>query len=202
MLRLIASSALTLLLGACAGSGMDKAECLAADWRAIGYEDGSRGLSGTGKACADHGVTPDFAAYMDGQRQGITVFCRPQNGYRLGTGGYRYRGVCPADLEGPFLAAHADGMGLYNRRVAVDRLRSLINRKHNRSNTVERLIAKKTAALVSPLTPPPQRLTLGVELKQLTEERIEIDREIGRLEIDLAHAEQDYRGYSESIAHR
>ncbi len=58
--------AIFFTLAGCA-SGMDSAECVTADWRAIGYEDGSQGR-GTGafaarrKACADHGVTPKFEA--------------------------------------------------------------------------------------------------------------------------------------------
>jgi hypothetical protein len=186
---------------------MDQAECRTADWRAIGYEDGSQGRRATAlgerrRNCAGHGVTPDFAAYMDGHGQGIAEFCRPQNGYRLGTSGYRYGGMCPAGLEDAFLAAHADGFGLYQRRATVKRLSKLIARKRNRSKTIEHLMARKTAALVSPATLPSQRFTIGIELKQLTEERVEIERLIGQLETDLAQARQDYRVYHESLAHR
>jgi hypothetical protein len=186
---------------------MDKAECRTADWRSVGYEDGRKGLSETAlgshrKACADHGVTPDFTAYMDGHGRGIAQFCRPQNGYRLGTNGYRYGGVCPAALEAAFLDAHADGFGLYKRRATVNRLRKRINRKHNRSKTIERLLANKTASLISHRTLPSQRLTIGVEIKQLTEERFQIERSIEELEIDLEQARRDYQGYSESLARR
>jgi len=207
MIRLIAFCAVALVLGGCGGARMDQAECRTADWRAVGYEDGSQGrraaaLGERRKNCAGHGVTPDFAAYMDGHGQGIAEFCRPRNGYRLGTSGYRYGGVCPADLEDAFLAAHADGFGLYQRRATVKRLSKMINRKHNRTKTIERLMAEKTAALVSFKIPPAQRFTIGVELKQLTEERVEIERSISQLETDLAQARQDYRFYQESVAHR
>ena len=207
MLRLITSCAFALVLSGCAGAGMDQAQCRTADWRAIGYEDGSQGRSGTAlgkrrKNCAGHGVTPNFAAYMEGHGHGIAEFCRPQNGYRLGTRGYRYGGVCPAALEDTFLAAHADGLGLHQRRATVNRLRKRITRKHRRSKTIERLMAKKTTALVLSQTPPSKRLILGVELKQLTEERIEIEWSIGQLQIDLEQAQHDYRGYRESLARR
>jgi hypothetical protein len=207
MLRLITSCALALILAGCAGKAMDQAQCGTADWRAIGYEDGSQGRGATAlgqrrKACADHGVTPNFEAYMAGHGRGIAAFCRPQNGYRLGTRGYRYGGMCPADLEGAFLDAHADGLGLYQRRATVNRLRKRINRNHNRSKKIERQMAKKTASLVSRQIPPSLKLTIGVELKQLTEERIAIERSISQLENDLRRARQDYRGYSDSLAHR
>ena len=207
MFQRVLTPVLALLIGGCANSGMDLAQCKTADWRAIGYEDGSRGRSGNAigthrRDCASHGVTPDFAAYMDGHGQGIVEFCNPQNGYRVGTRGYRYTGICPKNLEAPFLAAHADGLGLYQRRTTVNRLRKQISRKSRRSQQIERTMAKKTSELVSPLTLPSQRLLIGVELKQLTEERIEIERVIGDLQVDLDQALHDYRGYQDSIANR
>jgi hypothetical protein len=207
MWRILTSGAFALILGGCASNGMDQAQCHTADWRAVGYEDGSKGLGGTAigghrKNCAAHGVTPNFASYMDGHGQGIAEFCRPQNGYRLGTRGYRYGGICPAKLEGVFLEAHADGLGLYQCRVTVSRLNRQITRKHRRSKKIERLMAQKTTALVSYKTPPSQRLHIGVELKQLTEERINIERSISDLHIDLERAQQDYDGYRDSLAQR
>ena len=194
-----------LVLNAC--TGMDAAECRTADWRAVGYEDGVQGRSpahlGERRTdCAGHGVTPDFQAYMDGHSQGIALFCRPQNGYQLGNRGYRYDGVCPAGLEDTFLAAYADGYGLYQRRATINRLSSQIAHKHKRSKAIERSMAEKTTALVSPQTSPSQRLTIGVDLKQLTEERIAIERTIGELESDLAQAELDYEIYRDNLARR
>ena len=45
MVRLITTGALVLMLGGCAGLAVDLAQCRTADWRAIGYEDGSQGRS-------------------------------------------------------------------------------------------------------------------------------------------------------------
>ena len=60
-------------LSGCAS--MNAEECAATDWTAIGYEDGSRGytadrFSNHRNACAKHGITPDFQAYMNGRSQG------------------------------------------------------------------------------------------------------------------------------------
>jgi hypothetical protein len=167
MLRHIAPCALALALAGCTASGLSQAECHTADWRAIGYEDGSQGkntaaLGEYRQDCAEHGVTPNFEAYMDGHSSGVALFCRPQNGFQLGARGYRYGGVCPADLEQTFLTAHADGLGLHERRTAIDRLNKQINRKYRRSQKTEKLMAEKTAALISPQTLAPQRLTIGV----------------------------------------
>lgn len=192
-------------LSGCAS--MDQAECRTADWRAIGYEDGSQGrpesyLGERRKACADHGVTPDFESYMDGRHAGIAGFCRPQNGYRLGERGHRYSGVCPSELEPAFLAAHADGFGLYQRRAAIERLRKQLRRTASRSNEIERLIAEKTALLVSPTASVQNRVALGVEIKQLADEKVDVAKAIDRLEHDYALAESDYLAYQRGLAGR
>ena len=59
-----------LLVGFASLSGcatMSGDECMTSDWSAIGYEDGANvhtteRLAKHRKACAKHGVTPDFAA--------------------------------------------------------------------------------------------------------------------------------------------
>ena len=48
------------------------------------------------KSCADHGITADFDAYFAGRAEGLSHFCSPYNGYRLGAQGYQYSGICPA----------------------------------------------------------------------------------------------------------
>ena len=87
---------------------MSTEECLTADWRAIGYEDGAQGqnpdyFGERRKACAEHGITADFDAYLVGRAEGLALFCRPPNGYRLGVRDYNYSGVCPVELEDAFL---------------------------------------------------------------------------------------------------
>ena len=49
-----------LLLGGCATGRMTEAECHVADWRAVGFEDGSQGLGADHigvhrRSCAEHG---------------------------------------------------------------------------------------------------------------------------------------------------
>ena len=106
-------------------------ECLNADWRAIGYEDGVAGrsmdrLGDHRSACAEVGVTPDFAAYQTGHRDGVRAFCHPANAYRLGRGGYAYTGICPGDLEPAFLDALGEGLFIYQLESDVDAVASEI----------------------------------------------------------------------------
>src|SRR3990167_8939124 len=92
IMRRIALLLFSLLLAGCAG-GMSKKECLYADWRAIGYEDGAQGrdASAIGSrrvACADKAkVTPDMEAYLSGREKGLDQFCRPANGFDYGSRG-------------------------------------------------------------------------------------------------------------------
>jgi hypothetical protein len=186
---------------------MGEAECQTADWRAIGYEDGAQGYSaesfgGRRKACAEHGVTAKFDGYLAGHAEGLARFCRPQNGYQLGTRGYRYTGICPVHLEGAFLAAHADGYGLYERRAAVNRIGKRLSYSKRRASEIEYLVVEKTTLMLSPTLLGPERALIAVELKQLVEEKTEIERSIPQLEVDHAEAQRDYEAYRNSIANR
>lgn len=204
-MRWFIGTLLLLALSACAG--MDEAECRTADWRAIGYEDGAQGqgpaqFGERRKACADHGIAANFDAYSFGRSEGLSQFCRPNNGYRLGTQGYRYSGVCPAALEQAFLRAHADGYGLYKRQTALKRIQNRIRHSRKRVKEIERQIAERTARLVSSDTLGPERATIAVELKQLAQEEVQLNETIRRLERDQAQAEFEYERYQDHMASR
>ncbi len=114
-----------LVLTACAS--LSEEECLAADWYAIGVEDGSRGqpLSRLGthrKACADYGVAPDAERYAQGRMRGLESFCTRERGYYQGERGYSYSGVCPAHLEGPFMQGYLAGQEVYRTKKEIRRL--------------------------------------------------------------------------------
>ena len=194
-----------LLIVLCGCAGMDAKECRTADWRAIGYEDGVQGQSaayfGTRrKACAEHGITADFDAYLAGRAEGVAHFCRPQNGYNLGVNGQPYSGVCPIELEEAFLAAHADGYGLYERGAALNRIRKTLHHSQERAQEIEYLLAETTALLISPDLEATERARVAIELKQLTEEKINVERSIDQLEHDYVAAELEYEDYHRHIA--
>lgn len=204
MLRILATT-LLFALGGCAN--MDSAECRAADWRAIGYEDGAQGQSPDyfgkrRKACADHGVTADFEAYLAGRDEGVAYFCRPRNGYSLGARGYRYSGVCPATLEGAFVAAHAEGYGLYERQAALTRIRKRLHHSKERAKEIEYILAEKTVLLVSSDVEVTDRAAIAIDLKQLAEEMAEVEISIRQLEHDYAVAEREYEDYRNHMTHQ
>jgi hypothetical protein len=186
---------------------MDAGECRTADWRAIGFEDGAEGRSvaqfgDRRKACAEHGVTADFDAYLAGRVEGLGHYCRPVNGYRLGAEGQPYTGVCPVELDAAFQAAHADGHGLWERRARLERVRSELRRSRARAREIEQLLAERTARLIAPELDAPERATIAVELKQLTEDRLDLERAIDRLEQDQVAVETDYEDYRRRLAQR
>ena len=118
--RVSAMTMLGLLLAACSSSTMNRDECMAVDWRTVGYEDGVAGRAGDRigehrKACAEYGVTPNLAAYQAGRAEGLREYCQPHNGYRYGAEGRAYYGACPADLAQPFVEAYDAGHELYVR---------------------------------------------------------------------------------------
>ena len=193
-------------LGGCASMSSD--ECVTGDWEAIGYEDGARGyttaqLSERRKACAKHGVTPDFAAYQSGREQGLVEYCTPGRGFDVGSRGGRYNGVCGANLEADFLDAYNAGYHLYTLQSNVNRTNSAI---HSRQNEVERIedeMREKEAALISQETTTEERVLLLVDLKDLSERIGQLEAEIqdlyeqrARHQVELEHyqvAVIDYR---------
>lgn len=115
---------------------MNKDECLSADWRNVGYEDGLRGdartrLGDHRKACAEYRVTPDGDAYYRGYDQGIRGYCTPQKGRELGEQGMYYHQVCPPDLEPAFVAQFEYGKALYQSRQDMEATKREIEKKEN-----------------------------------------------------------------------
>jgi hypothetical protein len=204
--RFAVSIALFLLAG-CAGSGMSEVECRSADWRGIGFEDGARGLAPEAirthrMACGEHGVAPSLDDYLAGHAEGLERYCQPRNGWLLGESGQYYAGICPEELEDPFLTAYEDAYGLYERRTRVQNVRHRLHQKQSRAQQIERLVVDKTARLVSADLEPAGRAALVVDLKHLAEERVAADAAIQELEHDLADAEDDYDHYRSAVANR
>ncbi len=198
MKRFAITTALALSLTACAG--MSAKECNVADWQAIGFEDGVRGVTPAGfsthrKACAAHGIAANFGDYKKGHDEGIAQFCRPQNGYSQGTSGRAYQGVCPDHLESAFVTAHLEGFTLYQKRSEMQRIANELDAARERSKVIEHEIVETTAALAAPGIPPVERANLAVEIKHLTEEKIEVERAIPELEFAYEEAERDYTAF-------
>jgi len=192
-------------LGGCATPGMNEAECRTADWRAVGFEDGARGTDASAfgahrRACAEHGVSPGFDAYLAGHAEGLERFCRPENGARLGASGHRYGGVCPAHLEDAFVEAYAASFALYEHEQRIAQIDRLLTAKRQRVRAIEVLLVEQTAHLVAPHVPPAERASTLVSLKQLREEQTALQAAIHQLEHERVDAVRDYERHRAQLA--
>jgi len=173
------------MLGGCA-SGMDKDQCVAADWRTIGYEDGLHGLPadriGVHRAeCAKHHVTPNLVAYSEGREHGLHEYCQPKNGFRAGLSGYGYANVCSGVAEAAFVGSYRYGRQIHEARTE---LRSTQARLHSAREGVARAdtaIVNVTAELVQPRVSSDRRAWLASELVRLTQERTDLVARIDQL---------------------
>lgn len=207
--------ALLLAIFIVAGCGPSKEErdqrqtaaCQATDWWALGFEDGVKGLRADyfGKyrrKCAPYGVTAEISPYLSGRDEGLLEYCTPRGGYLTGAEGRKYANVCPPGLERAFLDARKDGQGLRKRRAAVDNAASRLSQARQRADDLELIIADKSTAMISPGTLLADRINIGIQIKQLTQEKIDLERSTPRMEADLGAAQSELDDYHDSISGR
>jgi hypothetical protein len=181
-----------LTLAGCAT--LDKNECLNADWQTIGFEDGAKGYAATRirshrKACAKHGVAPDFETYEAGRLKGLEQWCKPRNGYYLGVRGERYNGVCPDYLVPAFVEALNLGRALYEYEKQVKKHESELRKMNAALETMDEDILALEDEMVSDGVSPRRRLKLLDEIRMLEDDRSLQVNDIAEME----HALNDMR---------
>jgi hypothetical protein len=178
-----AGHALILICLAAVGCAtMDKDECLVADWRLIGFQDGVQGKSAAAvgtyrKDCADYHVVPDLDAYQAGRRDGLQQYCVPPNGYRLGNAGRAFKAVCPAATERAFRAAYNTGRDIYLARSRVNKTHSQIQQKQQ---AIQSLEADRQDRLMS-----------MVQRGATSEQRVQMLYDVASIEKDIRSANAD-----------
>lgn len=201
----LAASLLAMAAAGC--SGMSKEECLYADWRAIGYEDGAAGrpvsaVSSRRATCAKKaGVTVDMVSYQAGRGDGLRTYCQPSRAFSEGSRGAYYHGVCTGPEEFEFTAAYQAGHQLYALRQTVAGISSDIQRAHNDLDRVAHDIDHTQGALISPGVPVPERVQLLADLKNLSEEKGNIETALIALNRDHVRAQEDLRAYEAELAY-
>lgn len=201
MLRTGAAMVLVALSG-CAS--MNRDECLTVDWRTVGFEDGAAGYSGDRigqhrKACAKHGVTPDLAAYQAGREAGLREYCVPVNGFRLGSQGGSYSGMCPADLEPSFADAYESGRELHALQARLSSVSRQIETKRGDLHDAEADIVTRSAVAISSEATAEERAQAVLDVKHLGELVGRLKSEIRRLEEDRVHRERDLEDYRATL---
>jgi len=190
---MVLSASLATLAGC---SGMSANECELADWQAVGYEDGVRGRStdqfgNLRRNCAKHEVAPDFQAYQTGRAAGLREYCQPVRGFREGSRGANYVGVCPADLEAAFLDSYKEGRTLYELEYAVTSTSAQIKRRKSRMDEIEVELTGVMADALASDTSGDERAALLVKTKQLAEERVTLANEVDDLEDTLEQRQEE-----------
>lgn len=146
---LLAVMALAGLTAGCAT--LSEEECLNADWVGIGFTDGTNGRSPSrldehARACAQHQLGVNAEAWRAGYEDGLVRYCTPFNGAREGASGDTYRGVCPAVLEGDFLAGYREGRDVLRiwqvYEAELNELRRIDNAIDNRTDRIQDLRAR------------------------------------------------------------
>jgi hypothetical protein len=194
------------LLGASGCASMSADECAVSDWHTIGYEDGARGYSADQigrhrKACAKHGVAPDFESYQAGRKDGLRQFCQPSRGFNLGTSGGRYNGVCPSDMEFDFVEAFNSGHQLYNLRASVNSATHQINAKESELEHTKDDIRTAESVLIAKETTMQDRVLLLADLKDMSERIGQLEAEIVDLVEERAISEQQLASYQAVLAY-
>ena len=194
-----------MLLGGCAG--MDKSQCLTADWRTIGFEDGANGKAETAissyrQDCADHGVAPDLNAYRLGHSEGSAVFCTSRNGFNVGKRGDSYQQSCSATLEEDFLAGYRDGKTLYDLQRALNQANSAVDKQQRLLGRLEKDIVEKTELLVEDGLVKEERIQLLDDIEALKLELVEaadlipaLHQEVRRAQAQYQQAERRFSAY-------
>ena len=192
--------ALLTLLQGCAT--LDKDECMLADWRLIGYQDGVAGKSAAvvgeyREDCAKHAVVPDLDAYRAGRVEGLQQYCKADNGYRLGNAGRGFAAVCPTVLEGDFRDAYNTGRQLYLARSAVNKTHARISNRKQTLSSLKDNRARKLVDLIADGLKADQRVMILHDLNELQQELHSVEGEIVDLELDL----EDQQARLDQLSH-
>ena len=197
--KLILIGIVLILAGLSGCATMSGDECITSDWTTIGYEDGVRGytadrIGNHRKACAKHGVTPDFAAYQSGRDLCLVEYCQPSRGFRVGSSGGHYNGVCNVNQEADFLDAYNAGYHLYTLKSNVNRENSAIRSKEHELERLHTSIHGQELALISDEATIEERIALLLDLKEFAERT-------GRLEAEIRQHYEDRARYQVELDH-
>jgi hypothetical protein len=201
--RLLSLGVIAFFAAGC--SGMSEQACVSADWRTVGFEDGTSGRSEASigryrQQCADHGVAPDLDSYRAGHADGVRVYCRASNGFAVGHGGATYQGVCPADLEAEFVAEYNAGRRLHDLESALASVDGRIASNYRAQENIKQELTNIAAKMIATDTTAEQRVAMVTRSADLGRRYGELTTEIQHLERDRALAERDLLDYQQTLA--
>jgi hypothetical protein len=203
MRKILLLAIFSLLVG-CAS--MNESECVNADWRMIGLEDGMAGKSksqigGHRKACAKHSITPDLDAYNGGHAEGVTQFCTKARGFTFGHAGGTYSGVCPAHLVDDFMAGYRDGKELHSAEQAVRSLSSSIASYTRQIKATAKEIEQKETLLISDSTGADTRRTLLTDIKEAQVALKDLEHALYDAEHEIVNRQRELESLQRSVSY-
>jgi Protein of unknown function (DUF2799) len=201
--RLLSLGAVAYLIAGC--SGMSEQACVTADWRTVGFEDGTAGRSEGSigryrQQCADHGVAPDLESYRAGHAEGVRIYCRESNGFAVGHSGATYQGVCPADLEPDFVAEYNSGRRLHELESALSSVESRIAGNYRAQEGIKQELTDIGVRMIAGETTVEERLAMVTRSADLGRRYGELTTETQQLERDRALAERALLDYRSTLA--
>lgn len=184
-----AFAAALLTLSGCAG--LSESQCLASDWRTIGYRDGLNGTQSSvllrhQNACMKHGVMPDRDAYLAGWEEGVYQYCDPSNGFNVGERGAAYSNVCPADMQEAFHRAYQEGRRLYVAQSEINQIHRSISEKEQRLKEIKSEMASIAGFMVDGDASPGERAEMLLTAKDLAQEQGTLESEVQELRAEAA----------------
>lgn len=187
----------SILVSSC--STLNKEECKTANWKTIGYEDGTKGYPASRigqhrSACAEYGIQPNLSAYTTGRKQGLTHYCIPSTGYKKGLYGYTYNGVCVGYNEPAFLDAYYYGLDIYKAKRVLNKIKSDYTKEQNYILSLESELHEKEHDIVSGRLSKVKALILLNETRDMAEE-------LGKAKNNLLLLQEDIHRQSDHIAH-
>ena len=164
---------ISIVLSSC--STLNKNECKTANWRTIGYEDGTKGYKASRigqhrSACAEYGIRPDLNAYTTGRKEGLRQYCIPATAYKKGLYGYGYNGVCSEYNERAFLDAYNNGLEVYKAKKILNNMKKDYSKEESYISSLEMELHEKEQILVSGRLTKVKALMLLNETKDIAEE--------------------------------
>ncbi|MDB6044158.1 MAG: hypothetical protein JWM63_2709 [Gammaproteobacteria bacterium] len=195
---------MTATLNGCAA--MNQQECRVSDWHTVGFEDGAKGANVTRigdyrEACAKYSVAPDLDSYRSGYALGLQAYCQESNGFRIGSSGGRYEGICPPQLERQYLQGYRPGHQLFELRAGVNNTGGRLTATRNALHENKQRLAEKEAALIEEGTPVEQRAILGTEIYKLSKQQGALENEIVDLERELAARQDELDQFQSTLAY-
>jgi hypothetical protein len=119
---IILMAGISIALSGCATLSRD--ECQSGDWHKIGIQDGSDGRTEDrfkthAKACELDRSDVSRAAYMEARQKGLEIYCTQVRGYREGSLGQKYLGVCPVQSATQFLTGFEFGKRIHQTEIRL-----------------------------------------------------------------------------------